>query len=288
MKILVLFAAVILPGTTADFLCFCNFLHPYGSYLYECPSPTSQLIGIIYPPDNTDHYVDLSSPHCVAAFNAQAPQGWVAIYYNSDNVNKLGYMQKDAGFLDRQCPGTLSFNVQNVRKSTQCTHQIGAIPGLVIPTPPPQAVTPAPTQPPLVFVTLPTAPPNTNKIDVCDGQRLEIGITQQSTVFNADSRHCPNSAVADEEGVVMAYCKAPEVMKWKRHIHVMTNCKSIPKYSPISYFKGDAVLAGSKSGIFIECTTSSFVIARQLCSNMFLEKVTVPPFLASHYHVIQW
>ena len=89
MKIFVLFAAVILPGTTADFLCFCNFLHPYGSYLYECPSPTSQLIGIIYPPDNTDHYVDLSSPHCVAAFNAQAPQGWVAIYYNSDNVNKV-------------------------------------------------------------------------------------------------------------------------------------------------------------------------------------------------------
>lgn len=89
MKIVFLFVAVLFQETSANFLCFCNFLHPYGSYLYECPSRSSQLIGIIYPPENTDHYVDLSSPHCVAAFNAQAPQGWVAIYYNSNNVNKV-------------------------------------------------------------------------------------------------------------------------------------------------------------------------------------------------------
>lgn len=57
-------------------------------------------------------------------------------------------------------------------------------------------------------------------LDICDGRRLEIGIVQHLTVFNADSRHCPNSAVADEEGVVMAYCKAPEVKQWKRHTNV--------------------------------------------------------------------
>ncbi|XP_052716414.1 uncharacterized protein LOC128189044 [Crassostrea angulata] len=286
MKIVFLFVAVFFQETSANFLCFCNFLHPYGSYLYECPSRSSQLIGIIYPPENTDHYVDLSSPHCVAAFNAQAPQGWVAIYYNSNNVNKLGYMFKDSGFLDRQCPGTLSFNVQNVVKSDKCTHHIGPIPGLVLPTA--TVPTTAPTQRPTAWVTLPTAHPQVNQQNICDGRRLEIGIVQHLTVFNADSRHCPNSAVADEEGVVMAYCKAPEVKQWKRHTNVMSDCKSIPKYSPISFFFGDSVLAGTKSGIFIECTSSSFVMARQLCSNMFLEKVTIPPFLASHYHVLQW
>lgn len=29
-------------------------------------------------------------------------------------------------------------------------------------------------------------------------------------------------------------------------------------------------------------------LARQLCSNMFLEKVQVPSFLAINYHVIEW
>ncbi|XP_061162521.1 uncharacterized protein LOC133171744 [Saccostrea echinata] len=287
MKIVFLFAAAFLQKASANFLCFCNFLHPYGSYLYECPSQTSKLIGIIYPPENTDHYVDLSSPHCVAAFNAQAPDGWVAIYYNSDNVNRLGYMQKDSGFLDMQCPGSLSFNVQNIVKSSQCVHHIGTIPGLVLPTPASHS-TPQPTKRPIIWVTLPTAPPQPIQTSTCDGVRLEIGIAQMSTVFNADSRHCPNSAIADEEGVVMAYCKAPEVNKWKRQAHIMSDCRSIPKYSPVSYFKGDAMLGGTKSGIFVECTATSFVIARQLCSNMYLEKVSIPPFLARYYYVIQW
>ncbi|XP_062592197.1 uncharacterized protein LOC134253647 [Saccostrea cucullata] len=291
MKVLFLFSATILQRASANFLCFCNFLHPYGSFLYECPSRTSQVIGIIYPPENTDHYVDLSSPHCVAAFNAQAPDGWVAIYYNSNNLNKLGYMQKDSGFLDRQCPGTLSFNVHNIVKSTKCVHQIGAIPGLVLPTPAAPHSTPQPTPRPIVWVTLPTVPILPIKpiqSSTCDGVRLEKGIAQMSTVFNADSRHCPNSAIADEEGVVMAYCKAPEVKKWKRQAHIMSDCTSIPKYSPVSFFKGDAILGGTKSGIFVECTATSFVIARQLCSNMFLEKVSVPSFLARYYYVIQW
>lgn len=89
MRIVLLFAAVLLQEASANFLCFCNFLHPYGYFLYACPSQTSELIGIIYPPDNTDHYVDLTAPHCVAAFNAQAPEGWVAVYYNTNNVNKV-------------------------------------------------------------------------------------------------------------------------------------------------------------------------------------------------------
>lgn len=44
-------------------------------------------------------------------------------------------------------------------------------------------------------------------------------------------------------------------------LKVMSDCKSIPKYSPISFFFGDSVLAGTKSGIFIECTSSSFVVS---------------------------
>ncbi|XP_048753595.1 uncharacterized protein LOC125664839 [Ostrea edulis] len=288
MRIVLLFAAVLLQEASANFLCFCNFLHPYGYFLYACPSQTSELIGIIYPPDNTDHYVDLTAPHCVAAFNAQAPEGWVAVYYNTNNVNKLGYMHKDSGFLDLQCPGTLTFNVQKVHKSTKCTHHIGTIPGLVLPTPASPGPITSSTKQPFMWVSLSTAPSPAIQMNTCDGQLLEIGIIQRSTVFNADSRHCPQSAVADEEGVVMAFCKAPEVDHWKRSLHVMNNCKSIPKYSPVSYFRGNSVLRGTKSGIFVECTGTSFVLARQLCSNMFLEKVQVPSFLASNYHVIEW
>ncbi|CAG2195549.1 unnamed protein product [Mytilus edulis] len=82
------------------------------------------------------------------------------------------------------------------------------------------------------------------------------------------------------------YCSAPEPQNWIPGKQIYSNCKSIPKYTPVSTFT-TGTANGDGTAIFLECTPKgTIMVVRQTCKSKMLELVEISPTL--DLFVVDW
>ncbi|XP_063410692.1 uncharacterized protein LOC134693721 [Mytilus trossulus] len=307
----------------AGFDCYCNLNHP-EALIFNCPNGQGFPIAALRLPMHDIIYrdVDLQSPFCVPLLVNIQPQGtWVPVY----TKGKLGYLNKDAGFTQMKCPGMLTFSPNSLMKSPICQHHIINTPGLsvtgnqnggpvTIPTTttssppktswikiPNQPRTPRPTQPApsttklqWIKITYPHRPTPVwqhvggkgNSNARCYGPDVENDVQKKQSIFYHLSRSCSSNGVAADEVTAAKYCSAPEPKNWIPGKQIYSNCKSIPKYTPISTFT-TGTANGDGTAIFLECTQKgTLMVVRQTCKSKMLELVEISPTL--DLFVVDW
>ncbi|KAH3753916.1 hypothetical protein DPMN_188568, partial [Dreissena polymorpha] len=102
----------------------------------------------------------------------------------------------------------------------------------------------------------------------CRKYDLVADIATATYVHTNGSTSCGSKVSGTNEDLVLALCNMTSIDTWSRGVQVISNCDSIPHYSPVSTFgaAGNYKPLDAQSGIFLECIPNGFKMAIQPCT----------------------
>ncbi|KAH3753926.1 uncharacterized protein LOC127848939 [Dreissena polymorpha] len=102
---------------------------------------------------------------------------------------------------------------------------------------------------------------------LCQKIGLILDITANIHVHATGSTPCESKMSGTNENLVLTLCNVTSLDTWSRGLHVISNCDSIPSYSPIATFSptGRYMPQEAQSGVFLGCISEGFKMAIQPC-----------------------
>ncbi|VDI57569.1 Hypothetical predicted protein [Mytilus galloprovincialis] len=105
----------------------------------------------------------------------------------------------------------------------------------------------------------------------CDSTLVSSALSQQLVLSHSKGDYCSDGTQTNADSVILKLCNARTDKMWQKGIQVVSNCKQISLYAPVSSF-------GSFShqlGLFLGCTDTGIKIGIQECNDHFKEQTLI-------------
>ncbi|XP_052079247.1 uncharacterized protein LOC127717583 isoform X3 [Mytilus californianus] len=105
----------------------------------------------------------------------------------------------------------------------------------------------------------------------CNSTLVSSALSKNLVLSHSAGDYCSDGTRTNADSVILKLCNARTDKMWRQGIQVVSNCKQISLYAPVSSF-------GSFShqlGIFLGCTDTGIKIGIQKCNDHFKEQALV-------------
>ncbi|XP_063411493.1 uncharacterized protein LOC134694414 [Mytilus trossulus] len=113
--------------------------------------------------------------------------------------------------------------------------------------------------------------------NICDSTLVSSALSQKLKLSHSAGGYCSDGTQTNTDSVILKLCYAKTDIMWQKGLQVVSNCKQISLYAPVSTFG----YFPYQLGIFLGCTDTGFKIGIQKCNDHFKEQTLVSGDMSS-------